>query len=65
MKRAQAHEIGPAFFKLNMPPDHLDHVGAPDKFLNEGLRNGHDPIVPFRVLAATSGPCNRAGLGYC
>ena len=35
MKRAQAHEIGAAFFELHRAPDDIDHVGTRQQLLNE------------------------------
>ena len=35
MKRAQAHEVGAAFFQLHMASHHLDHIDAGEEFLDE------------------------------
>ena len=35
VKRAQAHEIGAAFFQLHVAAHHLHHVGAGQQLLNE------------------------------
>jgi len=35
MKRAQAHEVGAAFFELHIAADDIDHVGTRQQLLNE------------------------------
>ena len=41
VERTQAHEVGAAFFELDIAAHHLDHVNAGEKFLDEGLGDGH------------------------
>ena len=44
MKRAQAHEIGAAFFQAHIATHHFDNVGASDQLLDESLWNCHGLI---------------------
>ena len=64
VKRAQAHEIGPALFERYMTADDLDHVGAGDQFLDERLGNGHRAILTALSLSKPGLPMSsvsRAG----
>ena len=45
MERAQAHEVGAAFFQLHVAADDLDHVGAGNQFLDKCMGDGHVTIV--------------------
>lgn len=39
VKRAQAHEIGPALFQLHIASDHIDDIDPAQQILYEGMRN--------------------------
>ena len=39
---AQPHVIGAAFFEGDVASHHLDHVGAVEEFLDEGLWDRHE-----------------------
>ena len=41
MKRAQPHEVGPAFFQRYITPNHIDDIDALEQVLEEGGRNRH------------------------
>ena len=41
VKRAQAHEISAAFFKLYITPDDVHNVGARQQFLDKSLGYRH------------------------
>ena len=58
MKRAQSHEVGAALFQLDITANHLYHVNAGKKFLNERLRNGHGVIfTQLRSSRDKKKPC--------
>ena len=45
MERAQAHEIGAAFFELHIAPDDVHNVGPSQQFLDKSLGDRHLKIV--------------------
>ena len=46
VKRAQAHEVGTAFFQLHIAAHHVDNINAGQKLLEKGLRNRHGRYCP-------------------
>ncbi|MCY1536030.1 hypothetical protein D9M68_714670 [compost metagenome] len=45
VERTQPHQVGSAFFQLDVAAHHVDHVDAVEQFLDEGLGDGHRGIL--------------------
>ncbi|MFT6767550.1 MAG: hypothetical protein ACJA1Y_001591 [Burkholderiaceae bacterium] len=61
MKWAQAHEVSPPLFELNVLAHHVDNVGAGEQVLDKALRNGH-VLLCLKVKRHLRGLVNCAGL---
>ncbi len=44
MERAEPHEVGAAFFELDVATHDLHDINAGEQFLDERLRYGHEAI---------------------